>query len=96
MLSQNQYKKSVITNYRYLSNNINKDFINRDKYNINKYLFIQINTKIENKYKFIKVKRSYCDNNTLDLQQFNLEKRSKTKVVQNVFLIKAKINREVI
>jgi len=57
---------------------------------------MQINTKINNKYKFTRVKQSYRNNNALNLQQFNFEKRSKIKVAQNLSLIKAKINKEVI
>jgi len=77
-------------------NNINEDFTNKDKYNINKYLFTQVNTKINNKYKFTKVEQSYCNNNASNLQQFNFKKRLKIKVVKNFSSIKAKINKEVI
>jgi len=76
--------------------NINKDFTNKDKHSVDKYLFTQINTKINNKYKFTRVKQSYRDNNALNSQQFNFEKKSKIKVAQNLSSIKAKINKEVI
>jgi len=74
---------------------INKNFINKDKHNINKYLFTQIDTKINNKYKFTRVEQSYCDNNALNLQQFNLKKKLKIKIAQNFSSIKAKINKEI-
>jgi len=57
---------------------------------------MQINIKINNKYKFTRVKQSYCNNNASNLQQFNFKKRSKIKVAQNSSSIKAKINKEVI
>jgi len=59
-------------------------------------LSTQVNTQINNKYKFTRVKQSYCNNNILNLQQFNLKKRLKIKIAQNLSLIKAKINKEVI
>jgi len=76
--------------------NINKNYTNKNKYNINKYLSTQINTKINNKYKFTKVKQSYCDNNTSNSQQSNFKKRLKIEVAQNSSSIKAKINKKVI
>jgi len=75
---------------------INKKFINKDKHNIDKYLSTQVNTKINNKYKFTRVKQSYRNNDASNLQQFNFEKKTKIKVAQNFFLIKAKINKEII
>jgi len=76
-------------------NNINENLINKDKHNIDKYLFTQVNTKINNKYKFTKVKQSYRVDDALNSQQLNFKKKSKIKVVQNFSLIKAKINKEV-
>ncbi len=53
---------------------------------------MQTNTRINNKYRVIYLERNYSKNNTIYLQQFNLEKRSKIKTIQNIFLIKTKIN----
>jgi len=77
-------------------NNINENFTSKDKYNIDKYLSTQVNIKINNKYKFTRVKRSYCDKDASNSQQFNFKKKSKIKIAQNLSLIKAKINKEVI
>jgi len=56
---------------------------------------MQVNTKINNKYKLTKVKQNYRNNNASNLQQFNFKKKSKIKVAQNLSSIKAKINKEV-
>ena len=41
---------------------------------------MQINTKINNKYKLTRVKQSYRDNNASNLQQFNFKKNRKSKL----------------
>ncbi len=85
-------RKNVKINYENIQNNIDKSFTSRDWYNVDKYLFEQINVKINNKYKIAHCKRDYNKNNTTYLRQFNFEKKSKIKITQNIFIIETKVN----
>ncbi len=49
-------------------------------------------TKIDNKHELLKIRQSYWDNNALNSQWLNIQKRSKIKAVQDIFTIKAKVN----
>jgi len=52
-------RKSIATNHQRLSCNINRDFTDENKHNVNRYLLTKVDTKINNKHKFLKIKRSY-------------------------------------
>ncbi len=65
-------RKSAKTSYKNIQNNIDKNITSKNQYNVNKYLFKQINTKIDNKYKVAYCKRCYNKSDTIYLQQFNL------------------------
>ncbi len=49
-------------------------------------------TKIDNKHELLKIRQSYWDNNALNSQWLNIQKKSKIKAVQDIFTIKAKVN----
>jgi len=49
-------RKSIATNHQRLSCNINKDFTDRNKHSIDKYSFIKVDTKVNNKHEFLKIR----------------------------------------
>jgi len=49
-------RKSIVTNHQRLSCDINKDFTNENKHNINKYSFMKADTKINNKHELSKIR----------------------------------------
>jgi len=49
-------RKSIMTNHQCLSCDINKDFTDRNKYNVNRYSFMKADTKVDNKHKLSKIK----------------------------------------
>jgi len=61
-------RKSVKTNYENIQNNIDKNFISKNQYSVDKYLFKQIDIKIDNKYKVAHCKYNYNKNNTIYLR----------------------------
>ncbi len=61
-------RKSVKTNYKNIQNNIGKNITNKDQFNVNRYLFEQIDIKIDNKYKVAHRKRCYSEDNAIYLQ----------------------------
>jgi len=64
-------RKSVKTNYKSIQSNVDKDVTTENQPKINKYLFEQINTKIDNKYKIAHRKRYYNKNDATYLQQLD-------------------------
>ncbi len=81
-----------MTNHQCLLCNINKDFTDRNKYNVDKYSFTKADTKINNKHELSKIRWSYWDDDASNLQQLNIQKRSKIEAAQNVFITEAKVN----
>jgi len=53
---------------------------------------MKADTKIDNKHELSKIRRSYQDDNTLNSQQLDTQKRSKIKAVQDIFTAEAKVN----
>ena len=86
-------RKSIVTNHWRLSCNINKDSTNRNKYNIDRYSFMKVNTKVNNKHKLLKIEWSFWDNDVLNLLQLVIQKILKIKAVQNIFATEAKVNK---
>jgi len=72
-------RKSIVTDHQRLSCNINKDSTDENKHDVDKYSLMKADTKIDNKYELSKIKWSYQDNNVLNSQQLNIQKRSKIK-----------------
>jgi len=60
--------------------NINKDFTDRNKHSINKYSFMKADTKVDNKHELSKIRWSYWDDDVLNLQWLDTQKRLKVKV----------------
>ncbi len=74
-------RKSIVTNHWCLSCDINKDFTDKNKHDVDKYSLMKADTKIDNKHELLKIKRSYQDDNALNLQQLDIQKRLKIKAV---------------
>ncbi len=53
---------------------------------------MKVDTKINNKHELLKIRRSYWDDNALNLQQLDTQKRSKIKAAQNIFTAEVKVN----
>ena len=68
-----------MTNHQHLLSDINKDFTDENKYNVDRYSLMKADTKINNKHEFLKIRRSYWDDNALNLQRLNTQKRLKIK-----------------
>jgi len=49
-------RKSIVTNHQRLSCNINRDFTNENKHDVNKYSLMKADTKINNKHELLKIK----------------------------------------
>ena len=56
-------RKSIVTDHWHLSCNINKDSTDENKHDVDKYSFIKVDTKIDNKHELLKIRQSYWDNN---------------------------------
>jgi len=85
-------RKSIVTDHQCLSCNINRDFTDENKHDVNKYSLMKADTKIDNKHEFLKIRRSYQDDNALNSQRLNIQKRLKIKAVQDIFTAEAKVN----
>ncbi len=48
--------------------------------------------KINNKHEFLKIERSYWDDNASNLQWLDIQKRLKIKAAQNISTAEAKVN----
>ncbi len=71
---------------------INKDSTDENEHNVDRYSLMKADTKINNKHELLKIRRSYRDDNALNLQWLNTQKRLKIKAVQNIFTTEAKVN----
>ncbi len=60
-------RKSIATDHWCLSCNINKDFTNENKHDVDKYSLMKVDTKINNKHELLKIRWSYQDDNALNL-----------------------------
>jgi len=49
-------RKSIVTNHQHLLCNINRDFTDKNKHNVDKYSLIKADTKINNKHEFLKIR----------------------------------------
>ncbi len=85
-------RKSIVTNHQHLLNDINRDFTDENEHDVDKYSLMKADTKINNKHELLKIRRSYQDNNALNLQWFNIQKRLKIKAVQDISTTEAKVN----
>ena len=74
-------RKSIVTDHQCLSCNINRDSTDKNKHDVNKYSFMKADTKIDNKHELSKIRWSYQDDNASNLQQLDIQKRSKIKAV---------------
>ena len=81
-----------MTNHQCLSCNINKDSTDRNKHSVDKYSSTKADTKVNNEHELLKIRWSYWDNNMLNLQQLDTQKRLKIKAVQDIFATEAKVN----
>ena len=81
-----------MTDHRHLSCNINRDSTDKNKHDVNKYSLMKVDTKINNKHKLSKIERSYWDDSALNLQQLNIQKKLKIKVVQDISTAEVKVN----
>ncbi len=52
-------RKSIVTNHQCLSCDINRDFTNKNKHNVDRYSLMKADTKINNKHELSKIRRSY-------------------------------------
>ncbi len=85
-------RKSIVTDHWCLSCDINRDSTNENKHDINRYSLMKADIKINNKHELLKIRWSYWDDNALNLQWLEIQKRSKIKAVQNIFTIEVKVN----
>ncbi len=53
---------------------------------------MKADTKVDNKHELLKIRWSYQDDNVLNLQQLDIQKRLKIKAVQDIFTVEAKVN----
>ncbi len=49
-------RKSIATNHQRLSCNINRDFTDRNKHSVDKYLFMKVDTKVNNEHELLKIR----------------------------------------
>jgi len=52
-------RKSIVTNHQCLSCDINRDFTNKNKHNVDRYSLMKADTKINNKHELSKIRQSY-------------------------------------
>ena len=60
-------RKSIVTNHQRLSCDINRDFTEENKHDVDRYSLTKADTKIDNKHELLKIRRSYQDNNASNL-----------------------------
>ncbi len=60
-------RKSIVTDHQRLSCDINRDFTDENKHNVDRYSLTKADTKIDNKHELLKIRRSYQDNNASNL-----------------------------
>ncbi len=71
---------------------INKNFTDENKHDIDKYSLIKADIKIDNKHELLKIRWSYWNDNALNSQQLDTQKRSKIKAAQDISTAEAKVN----
>ncbi len=49
-------RKNIVTDHQRLSYDINKDFTDENKHDVNRYLLMKADTKINNKHELLKIK----------------------------------------
>ena len=49
-------RKSIVTNHQCLLCDINRDFTDRNKHNVNKYSSMKVDTKVNNEHELSKIK----------------------------------------
>jgi len=49
-------RKSIVTDHQCLSSNINKDFTDENKHDVDKYSLMKADTKIDNKHELLKIR----------------------------------------
>ncbi len=54
---------------------------------------MKVDTKVDNEHELLKIRWSYWDDDALNLQQLNIQKRLKIKVIQDIFAAEAKVNK---
>ncbi len=54
---------------------------------------MKADTKIDNKHEFLKIRQSYQNDNALNLQWLDTQKRSKIKAAQDIFTTEVKVNK---
>ncbi len=59
----------------------NRNSTDENKHDINKYSLMKADIKIDNKHELLKIRQSYQDDNALNLQRLDTQKRSKIKAV---------------
>jgi len=52
-------RKSIATDHQCLLSNINRDSTDENEHDINKYSLMKVDTKINNKHEFLKIRQSY-------------------------------------
>jgi len=72
-------RKRIVTNHQHLSCDINRDSTDRNKHSVDKYSFTKADTKVDNEHKLLKIKWSYWNDNALNLQWLDTQKRLKIK-----------------
>ena len=72
-------RKSIATNHQHLLCDINRDSTDENKHDVNRYSLIKADTKINNKHELSKIRRSYQDDNALNSQWLDTQKRLKIK-----------------
>ena len=85
-------RKSIATDHQCLLSNINRDSTDENEHDINKYSLMKVDTKINNKHEFLKIRQSYWDDSALNSQQLDTQKRLKIKAVQDIFTAEVKVN----
>ncbi len=85
-------RKSIVTNHQRLLCDINRDSTSRNKYSIDKYSFTKVDIKVDNEHEFSKIRWSYWDDNALNLQQLDTQKKLKIKAAQDISAVEAKMN----
>jgi len=74
-------RKSIVTDHQCLSCDINKDFTDENKHDVNRYSLMKADTKIDNKHELLKIRRSYQNDSASNSQQLDTQKRLKIKAV---------------
>ncbi len=74
-------RKSIATNHQCLSCDINRDSTDRNKHSVDRYSSTKADTKVDNEHELFKIRWSYWDDDALNSQQLDIQKRLKIKAV---------------